>query len=153
VYAQKVIDVGCRDIQAISSAKDDDPAGPLYYWIGPQELWWEASVLALARNEPDEALAATDAVLRLVNPGRIRDVSRMLLYQADAHIQKGEVDTAAARLGDAAELIAQHRSPRVVEYFRATRARAGRNGTSRALTDLDDHVATLGLPLIPPASV
>jgi hypothetical protein len=152
VYAQQALDHGQQDVSDLAGP-DDDPAAALFYWIGAHELFEPAVRSSLARREPSVALAAADEWRRAVAPGRVRCISRMALHRADACLLQGEVDSAVGCLSEAVELILQHRSPRVIRHLRSVRARAGRYGSSRALTQFDERAAGLGIPLTGTAAV
>ncbi|MFC6087339.1 hypothetical protein [Sphaerisporangium aureirubrum] len=149
--ARALVDAGrgSEGLRAIDQAYNlaDGPHGerdPAHlYWCTPSRVLWNRSHCLAAMKRPDEALAASDQVLAGLGPSATRARALLLLEQAGAFVQKREIAAAASRLGEAAEMTAQHSSPRLVHDLRAARRALQPWATNTYVRDLDEKLRLL----------
>jgi hypothetical protein len=95
----------------------------------------------------DPALAATvgTAALGNLHHSFVRNRAFTALRVGSAYIASGEIDQAAKLLGDAARMVAQNGSARLLEEFRATWGQLRPWARTKSVRDLDEQVIGYGL--------
>lgn len=102
------------------------------------------SILGEARS----AVAATRQALSLMQPQYVRDRAISLLELQRSLVQLGEVDEAANTVGDAADLTAQCRSPRLAAAIRDGRRVLSPWAGSPPVRELDARLAARDIVMI-----
>ncbi|MCA1602863.1 MAG: hypothetical protein LC776_14935, partial [Acidobacteria bacterium] len=121
------------------------PAGSPAYWYHEGWLISQKSRCLLRLDKPREAAASTRAALTLYDRSHVRSLASCTLVLGSALVQCNEIDEAASVIADAATLIAQIRSVRLVKELRTTRSRMQPWQDVRAVKELDDHLVNYGL--------
>ncbi|MEV4127175.1 helix-turn-helix transcriptional regulator [Nocardia sp. NPDC049707] len=88
-----------------------------------------------------EAVEASRRAIAAIEPTRTRDLALTLLELERALIQVGDIDEAAAVVGQAADLTQRNRSPRLSGAIRDGRKALSPWAGSRAVQDLDARLA------------
>ncbi|MBF6416075.1 helix-turn-helix domain-containing protein [Nocardia cyriacigeorgica] len=117
------------------------PSTSRAYFVGSGMLEsYKGGCLTLV-GEPTAAVTASRHALTTMDPVYTRDRAMSLLELERGLVHLGEVDEAAAAVGEAAELTAQNRSPRLVGAIRAGRRHLSPWAGCRSVRELDVHLA------------
>jgi tetratricopeptide (TPR) repeat protein len=138
---------GCLDaLEAATRAMDnvaDDltPADSRAYYVSQAFLEsYRGQCLSLL-GDAVEAVEASRRAVAAIEPTRTRDLAMTLLELERALIQLGDIDEAAAAVGQAADLTARNRSPRLSAAIRDGRAALAPWSGSQAVRELDARLA------------
>ncbi|MBF6451875.1 helix-turn-helix domain-containing protein [Nocardia cyriacigeorgica] len=117
------------------------PSSSRAYFVGPGMLEsYKGGCLTLV-GEPGAAVDASQRALTMMDAAYTRDRAITLLELERGLIKLGQIDEAAAAVGEAAELTAQNRSPRLVGAIRAGRAHLSPWAGSRSVQGLDAQLS------------
>lgn len=95
-----------------------------------------------------EAVEASRRAVAAIEPTRTRDLALTLLELEHALVQLGDIDEAAAVVGQAAELTASNRSPRLSSAIRKGRKELSPWSGSRAVLELDTRLAARDIVVV-----
>lgn len=121
--------------------RTDSPA----YFYNEGFLLSQKSDCLLRLGKPHDAADSASAGLALFDKQFVGSRAFCMLYLGNAYLQSSEVDEAARVVGNAAGLVAQTRSARLVEELRATRTRMRPWQSTQAVKTLDDRLVSFGL--------
>lgn len=125
----------------IDGVEPSHPSTSRAYFVGSGMLEsYKGGCLTLI-GEPAEAVAASRRSLTMMDPTYTRDRAISLLELERGLIQLGEIDEAAAAVGEAVELTAQNRSPRLLGAIRDGRRDLSPWAGSRPVRELDVQLA------------
>jgi transcriptional regulator with XRE-family HTH domain len=128
----------------LDGAPAHTPATSLVYFYSPaQYAMNRAHCLLLLHDAKGTAESAQEA-LRLVDPSFVRNQAFGTLHLGNAHIQRREIEAAASRFSEAADLAARNRSARVVDLLLRSRSRLDPWQHSRPVKELDERLAAYG---------
>ncbi|MGH2733759.1 MAG: hypothetical protein ACRDJG_12645, partial [Actinomycetota bacterium] len=117
----------------------------LLYFHGWGLLSSNESQCLLQFGEADKAAVAATQALMLIDGSFVRERALATVELGVAHVRARNVEEAANVLGDAIELAARNRSPRLMGRLRAARAEMHPWRSTRAVRDLDERLASYGL--------
>jgi hypothetical protein len=116
-----------------------NPSEPSWWYFYDESFYWSTrSECALFLGDPDNALAAIDQSVRLLDPANVHNLAFRTLKYAEAHIQKSNVDEAAQAIGEAAILASANTSQRISQRITALRTALAPAQHTKAVRELDD---------------
>jgi tetratricopeptide (TPR) repeat protein len=134
---------GCLDAldsatRVMENVADDlTPADSRAYYVSQAFLEsYRGQCLSLL-GDAAEAVEASRRAVAAIEPTRTRDLAMTLLELERALIQLGDIDEAAAAVGQAADLTARNRSPRLSNAIRDGRAALSPWSSSQCVRELD----------------
>ncbi|MGH3973687.1 MAG: hypothetical protein ACRDS9_10230, partial [Pseudonocardiaceae bacterium] len=131
-------------LASVGQVSAESPA----YWYTEGLLACEKSYCLVRLGKPQDAAIAAITALELFDNsamGSVGSVASCMLFLGNARLQSGEIEEAARVVGDAAELAAKTRSPRLVTELRVTRTWMQPWQGSQAVSVLDDQLTAYGL--------
>ncbi|MEV7965331.1 hypothetical protein AB0O34_05030 [Sphaerisporangium sp. NPDC088356] len=132
---------------ARNEAQKPTPADPPYlYWITESSALEGSSCFCFnALRRPDATITTVTAQLDSL-PGETysREQAFGLIHHGNALIQKREIPEAAAKLSEAASVMAVHSSARLIHSLRSARRQLQPWSTYTHVRDLDEELHTLG---------
>lgn len=132
------LDEADRDIAGLEPCH---PSQSRAYFVGGALLEsYRGNCLAILR-EAAPAAEATRRALTLIPSNYTRDRAMSLLELERALIQLNDIDDAASVVGDAADLTAHNRSPRLIGAIRDGRRHLSPWAGSRPIRELDERLA------------
>jgi transcriptional regulator with XRE-family HTH domain len=138
---------GCLDaLESATRAMENvapelTPADSRAYYVSEAFLEsYRGQCLSLL-GDSAEAVEASRRAVAAIEPTRTRDLAMTLLELERALIQLGDIDEAAAAVGQAADLTARNRSPRLSNAIRDGRAALSPWSSSQAVRELDERLA------------
>ncbi len=111
-----------------------------YFVGGPLMESYRGNCLTILGDAPAAARATREA-LTLIGPTYTRDRAMSLLELERSLIRLGDIDEAAGAVGDAADLAAQNRSPRLAEAIVGGRRELSPWADTAAVRQLDELLA------------
>ncbi|MGH3802139.1 MAG: hypothetical protein ACRDTD_18790, partial [Pseudonocardiaceae bacterium] len=117
----------------------------LGYFLNEGYLARMKSECLLRLGKSQEAAVSASAGLMLYDKSFADGYTQCTLHSGNAHLQSGEIYEAVRVVGNAADLVIQTRSPRLVKELHETRARMQPWWDTRAVKELDDQLAAYGL--------
>ncbi|WP_157227656.1 hypothetical protein [Nocardia asiatica] len=134
--------------QAIAGVEPCHPSRSRAYFVSEAMMHsYRGNCLSIL-GEARSAAAATRQALTLMQPQYVRDRAISLLELERSLIQLGEVDEAATAVGDAADLTAQCRSPRLAAAIRDGRRVLSPWAGSRPVRSLDARLAARDIVMV-----
>ncbi|MEU0516321.1 hypothetical protein [Streptosporangium sp. NPDC006007] len=141
-------DAGLRTLDramTLAEAKPDDPQLRHLFWCNPRRINRHLVFCLVELNQPDRAIAEAKRIMKDLPPEWSRERGLLHLEYATALIQKREIPTAAAMIGEAARETTGHSSARLTQAIRHTRSRLQPWQDNKHIRDLDEQLRTLSI--------
>lgn len=129
----------------LSTSAGQTPPESLAYYYSEGLIANHRSLAMLRLGKHQEAVASARAGVTLYDRSFARDFAFCTLRLGNALAQSKEVDEAASTIGEAAELIAQIGSTRLVNELHTVRAAMQPWQDTRPVSELDEQLTDLGL--------
>ncbi|MEV6986542.1 hypothetical protein AB0M95_35535 [Sphaerisporangium sp. NPDC051017] len=138
----RVLDRACE----LASAPRTEADPSHLAWCTPEVTHYNIGYCLAALKRSDEALRAGEQALTGMGRSFPKTRGRALVVQATALIQKREIQAATQRLGEAAQIIAEHSSLRLGHSVRTARQQLQPWATNTYVRALDEKLRALGVP-------
>lgn len=129
----------------ITGTSPQTPDTSLAYFYGPAQLAQTSSLCLLQLGDIAPAEQAARESLAQMDGSFVRNQAFSTIYLGNACLAAGELEQAAAVVGDGAELAARNRSARVVQTISQTRASMTKWANTPAVRQLDAKLVSYGL--------
>jgi transcriptional regulator with XRE-family HTH domain len=120
------------------------PESPVY-WFHEGLVASHQSDCLLRLGKPAEAAASAERGLQMFDTSLISDMAYCTLHLGTARLHCGEIEEAARVIGDGAVLASQSPSVRLTREARAARGRLEPWKDTRAVRELDERLAGVGM--------
>lgn len=129
----------------IADAVPQTPATSFAYFYGPAQLAATRSLCLLQLGDAAPAEEAARESLTRMGNSFVRNRAFSTIYLGNAYLAAGDLEQAAATVGDGAALAARNRSARVLQTIDQARAGMSPWESTPAVRELDAKLASYGL--------
>jgi DNA-binding XRE family transcriptional regulator len=129
----------------ITDTSPQTPGTSLAYFYGPAQLAQTSSLCLLQLGDIAPAEQAARESLAQMGSSFVRNQAFSTIHLGNAYLAAGELEQAAAVVGDGAALAARNRSARVVQTIAQTRASMKQWENTPAVRELDAKLVSYGL--------